>query len=225
MTAIFLGAPGVGKGTQAGLLKDHGWVQVSTGDLLRAARRAGSDLGRKAQAYMDAGELVPDDLILEMVRDHLTTLAPGTSILFDGFPRTLPQAQALDRVLDALERRVDRVVLLDGEDAELVRRLSGRRTCPNCGAVYNVHKTPPAEDGICDRCSSELVRRQDDAPETVQRRLDVYRELTEPLIAYYDASGRTPLAVDGIQSVDRVHRDVMEALQVVAPPHARDGTP
>ena len=213
MTTIFLGAPGVGKGTQAVLLREHvGWVHVSTGDLLRAARRDDTKLGRRAQSFMDAGDLVPDELILDLVREHLASLDPGASILFDGFPRTLPQAEALDGVLEELGRQVNQVLLLDGDDDELVKRLSGRRSCPNCGAVYNVHWSPPEEEGRCDRCGADLVQREDDAPDTVRRRLDVYRELTEPLIGFYRESGREPAVVDGIQSMEEVHQAVLESL-------------
>lgn len=213
MTTIFLGAPGVGKGTQAVLLRDHvGWVQVSTGDLLRAARREGTPLGRRAQGFMDAGELVPDDLILDLVRDHLAALDPDASILFDGFPRTLPQAEALDAVLAELGREVDHVLLLDGDDEELVKRLSGRRSCPDCGAVYNVHASPPQVEGICDRCGADLVQRKDDEADTVRRRLDVYRELTQPLIGFYRDSDRNPAVVDGIQAVETVHEAILEAI-------------
>lgn len=205
----------MGKGTQAVLLReDCGWVQVSTGDLLRAARRDGTELGRRAQGYMDAGELVPDELILDLVSEHLSSLEADASILFDGFPRTLPQAKALDGVLEHLGRRVDHVLLLDGDDDELVKRLSGRRSCPNCGAVFNVHWSPPEADGVCDRCGHELVQRKDDAPDTVRRRLDVYRELTQPLIGFYDDSGREPLVVNGIQDVQDVHRAVLAALEI-----------
>lgn len=205
----------MGKGTQAVLLReDCGWVQVSTGDLLRAARREDTELGRRAQGYMDAGELVPDALILDLVREHLATLDEAASILFDGFPRTLPQAEALDSVLEELGRTVDHVLLLDGDDEALVKRLSGRRSCPNCGAVYNVHRSPPSTAGACDRCGHELVQREDDAPETVRRRLDVYRELTEPLIDFYRTSGRVPRVVNGIQEVEEVHSAVLHALEI-----------
>ena len=201
-----LGPPGVGKGTQAVRLADTvGWEHVSTGDLLRAARREGTELGAKAQRYMDAGELVPDELILDLVREHLKGIAPEAGILFDGFPRTTAQADGLERVLRAVHRRVDRVVVFEASEEELVKRLSGRRSCPDCGAVFNVHFTPPAAEGKCDRCGGTLVQREDDKPETVRHRLVVYREQTAPLIAWYEASDAPVVSVSAEASVDQVH--------------------
>jgi len=187
MIAILLGAPGVGKGTQAVRLADEtGAAHVSTGDLLRTARRQGTELGRKAQSYMDAGELVPDGLILDLVREHLTTLPRTSDVLLDGFPRTIAQAEGLDDALDEVGLEVGRVVLFEAPDETLVKRLAGRRTCTKCGAVYNTYFGPPERDGVCDRCGGELVQRPDDEPQTVRRRLEVYTEQTEPLIAYYE---------------------------------------
>lgn len=201
-----LGPPGVGKGTQAVRLADTvGWEHVSTGDLLRAARREGTELGAKAQGYMDAGELVPDELILDLVREHLKGIAPEAGILFDGFPRTTAQADGLERVLRAVHRRVDRVVVFEASEEELVKRLSGRRSCPDCGAVFNVHFTPPAAEGKCDRCGGTLVQREDDKPETVRHRLVVYREQTAPLIAWYEASDASVVSVSAEAAVDEVH--------------------
>jgi adenylate kinase len=205
MVVILLGPPGVGKGTQAARLADaEGWEHVSTGDLLRAARRDGTELGKKAQAFMDAGELVPDSLILGLVRDHLKGVAPEAGILFDGFPRTTAQAEGLQGVLRQVRRRVDAVVVFEAPDETLVERLSGRRSCPECGAVYNVHQNPPAKEGICDRCGGTLVHRADDKPETVRHRLEVYQELTAPLIAWYDDSDAKLVRVQADQPVDDV---------------------
>ena len=213
MVVILLGPPGVGKGTQAVRLADNvGWEHVSTGDLLRAARREGTELGKKAQGYMDAGELVPDSLILDLVRDHLKGIAPEAGILFDGFPRTTAQAEGLEGVLQSVHRRVDRVVLFEASEQELVNRLSGRRSCPDCGGVFNVHFTPPTTEGKCDRCGGTLVQREDDKPETVRHRLEVYREQTEPLIAWYDASEAPLLRVSAEASVDDVHQDFRKAV-------------
>jgi adenylate kinase len=206
MVVILLGPPGVGKGTQAVRLADTvGWEHVSTGDLLRAARREGTELGTKAQRYMDAGELVPDALILDLVRDHLKGIAPEAGILFDGFPRTTAQAEGLERVLQEVHRRVDRVVVFEASEEELVKRLSGRRSCPDCGAVFNVHFTPPAVEGKCDRCGGTLVQRKDDKPETVRHRLEVYRDQTAPLIDWYEGSDAPVMPVSAEASVDEVH--------------------
>jgi len=213
MVVILLGPPGVGKGTQAVRLADTvGWEHVSTGDLLRAARREGTELGAKAQRYMDAGELVPDELILDLVREHLKGIAPEAGILFDGFPRTTAQADGLERVLQKAHRRVDRVVVFEASEEELVKRLSGRRSCPDCGAVFNVHFTPPATEGRCDRCGGTLVQREDDKPETVRHRLEVYREQTAPLIEWYEASDARVVRVSAEASVDEVHRSFRKAV-------------
>lgn len=213
MVVILLGAPGVGKGTQAVRLSDDtGAAHVSTGDLLRAARREGTPLGKKAQGYMDAGELVPDDLILDLVREHLDGLPSGTDILFDGFPRTIAQADGLDAVLRGAGLGVGVVVLFDADDEVLVKRLSGRRSCPECGAVYNVHFDPPAQEGVCDRCGAELVHRKDDNAETVQRRLEVYQEQTAPLVAHYEGHQAELVRIDGDRDPEEVYADFREAV-------------
>ena len=213
MVVILLGAPGVGKGTQAVRLSDDtGAAHVSTGDLLRAARRDGTALGKKAETYMDAGELVPDDLILDLVQEHLTGLPAGTDILFDGFPRTIAQADGLDRVLRASGLAVGVVVLFEADHDVLVKRLSGRRSCPECGAVYNVHFDPPTKNGVCDRCGAELVHREDDNAETVERRLEVYEEQTAPLVAHYERHPADLVRIDGDRAADDVYRDFREAV-------------
>lgn len=216
MVVILLGPPGVGKGTQAVELADAlGWRHVSTGDLLRAHRRDGTELGREAKGYMDRGELVPDRLIVAMVKDVLEAMPADQGVVFDGFPRTVPQAEALDAVLDELGRRVDRVVLLEADDEVVVQRLAGRRSCPSCGAVYNVHFNPPATEGRCDRCGAELVHRKDDEPETVRRRLEVYEEQTAPLVERYEAEASL-VRVRGDGAVDEVQRDVRKAVEAEA---------
>lgn len=209
MNLVFLGAPGAGKGTQGALLAEkHGLRRVSTGDLLRDAVRKGTPLGQRAKAYMDAGELVPDDVILGLVREVLAAESDSPGLLFDGFPRTIPQAEALDRLLREAGQRLDAVVVIDVPDDELVKRLSGRRSCPNCGAVYNIYFDPPQKPGVCDACGGALVERADDAAETVRRRLEVYREQTEPLIAYYEASETPVHYVDGNRPVEEVQREI-----------------
>ncbi len=211
MIVILLGPPGVGKGTQGLLLcEQRGLTHLSTGDLLRKARREGTALGKEAQAFMDRGELVPDSVIVGMVREVLDTLAGG--VVFDGFPRTVAQAEALDGVLADLGRRVDRVIVLQADDEVLVKRLAGRRSCPECGAVYNVHFNPPAEAERCDRCGTPLTHRADDQPETVRRRLEVYRRQTEPLITFYEAHPASVHYVEGDQSVDEVQSGLQDAL-------------
>lgn len=217
MVVVLLGPPGVGKGTQAvRLAEERGAAHVSTGDLLRAARREGTELGRKAQGYMDRGELVPDDLILDLVREHLTGLEEDTDVLFDGFPRTEEQATGLDALLDELDRSVDLVVLFEARDDVLVKRLSGRRSCPEDGAVYNVYFNPPAEEGVCDRCGTELVHRKDDDAETVTRRLQVYQEETAPLIAFYDQHEAPLERISAERGVDEIYADFQAVVEAPA---------
>ena len=217
MVVVLLGPPGVGKGTQAKRLADEIAAQhVSTGDLLRAARRDGTDLGKEAQDYMDAGEYVPDELILDLVRGHLGQIPADEHVLFDGFPRTTAQATDLDFVLESIGRQVDAVVVFEAPDETLVKRLSGRRSCTNCGAVYNTYFSPPAVDGVCDRCSGALVRRTDDEPDTVKRRLEVYREQTAPLVSFYEQRGERVGRIAADRPVDEVYVDFASAVRVAA---------
>jgi adenylate kinase len=188
-------------------------AHVSTGDLLRAARREGTQLGQRAQKYMDAGELVPDQLILDLVKEHLGGIGRGTHVLFDGFPRTTAQATGLDDVLAHLGRRVDKVVLFEAPDETIVKRLSGRRSCPECGAVYNTYFNPSKVDGKCDRCGGTLVQRQDDASSTVQRRLEVYRDQTAPLVSFYETAGAPFVRIRADRSVDDVYADFRGAVE------------
>lgn len=209
-----LGAPGAGKGTQGALLAERlGLRRISTGDLLREAVRKGTPLGRTAKAYMDAGELVPDDVILGLVREVVGGADAARGFIFDGFPRTLPQAEALDRLLAEAGRPIDAVVVIDVPDDQLVKRLSGRRGCPKCGAVYNIYFEPPRTPGVCDVCGGALVERADDAAETVRRRLEVYREQTEPLIAYFERSGAPVHYIDGDRPVEVVEREIQRVLE------------
>lgn len=199
MNLILLGAPGAGKGTQGALLAERkGLKQLSTGDLLRDAVRRGTALGQRAKGYMDAGELVPDAIILDLVREELVSDPKGgKGYILDGFPRTIPQAQALDRLLADLGQPLDAVVVIDVPDEVLIKRLSGRRSCPNCAAVYNIYFEPPREEGVCDRCGNALTERADDNAETVRNRLEVYRRQTEPLISYYEESETAVYHLDG----------------------------
>ncbi|MGH7476944.1 MAG: adenylate kinase [Longimicrobiales bacterium] len=211
MNVVLLGPPGAGKGTQGELLaRSQGWVRLSTGDLLREAVRQGTSLGAEARRYMDAGELVPDEVILGMVREVLER--PAAGYVFDGFPRTRPQAEALDGLLADLRRGIDAAVVVDVPDDVLVKRVSGRRSCGSCGAVYNIYYNPPATADVCDRCGNALVERADDSEATVRRRLDVYREQTEPLIDYYEKNGAPVAYVDGNRPVEAVQHSVRETL-------------
>lgn len=211
---ILFGPPGAGKGTQGALLADRlQLLRLSTGDVLRDAVGRGTAMGREAQRYMDAGELVPDDVILGIVRDYLSGEASDTGVIFDGFPRTLPQAERVDALLDELDRDLSAVLVLDVDSDTLIRRLSGRRSCSSCGATYNIYFDAPREDGRCDRCGSALKQRADDDPSTVKRRLEVYREQTEPLIAHYRESKTAVHHVDGDRPVEDVQRDLVELLE------------
>jgi adenylate kinase len=210
---VLLGPPGVGKGTQGiRLAETTGARHIATGDLLRAARREGTELGKKAQGYMDRGELVPDDLIVDLVKELLAGLEPARGVVFDGFPRTVPQAKALDAALAQYGRRVDLVLALEADDEVLVKRMAGRRSCPSCGSVFNVHFSPPKRDGMCDKCGAALVHRTDDEPATVRRRLDVYRADTAPLIAFYEKGSAPIRRIDGDRAVDEVQREMLKAV-------------
>lgn len=212
MDLILFGPPGAGKGTQGALLAERfGLQRLSTGDLLREAVRQGTPLGQEAKRYMNAGELVPDSVLIGLVREYLAGVSDG--VIFDGFPRTRPQAEALDALMAELGRQLEAVVVLQVDDEALIRRLSGRRSCPACGAVFNVHFDPPASAGRCDNCGAELVQRADDAESTVRRRLEVYGEQTAPLIDYYDASPVRVERIAGDRSVDEVQRQLIDLLQ------------
>jgi adenylate kinase len=209
---IFLGPPGVGKGTQAKrLAADRGLPHISTGDILRAEVEAGSDLGHKAKGYMDRGELVPDDLVVAMVVRRLTRDDCREGYLLDGFPRTLGQADALEAELGKTDERIDKVLYFHAPDEVLVRRLAGRRTCPACGANYHVEAMPPETEGVCDRCGAELIQREDDRPETVRKRLEVYKAQTQDLIDHYRSAGLLE-EIDATGMVDEIAAAVAAAL-------------
>lgn len=212
MRLIFLGAPGVGKGTQADLLAARsGRPKISTGDILREAVRNQTPLGMQAKACMDQGKLVPDTVVIGIVKDKLAEPVCAQGFLLDGFPRTVPQAEELAAVLRAKGLQLDRVINISVPREEIVRRLTGRRVCPKCQAVYHVEFSPPKREGICDRCGSELMQRSDDTRETVERRLAVYEEQTAPLVAYYRQRGLLS-DVDGAGTVEDVQRRVVELL-------------
>jgi adenylate kinase len=210
---ILFGPPGAGKGTQGALLAERfSMLRLSTGDVLRDAVRRGTDMGLEARRYMDAGELVPDEVILGIVRDYLRDEAADSGVIFDGFPRTIPQARGLDELLAELARPLFGVLLLEVDDDVLVKRLSGRRACAQCGSGYNVYFDPPRDDGRCPACGGELTLRPDDDAATVRRRLEVYQEQTAPLIAYYEAAGVAVRRIDGDRPVAEVQDVLVTAL-------------
>jgi adenylate kinase len=207
---VFLGPPGAGKGTQASRVAAHlGLVKLSTGDILREEVRQGTPLGQKVEGYMKAGDLVPDPVILEVMEAAMTRA--GGKFLLDGFPRTLGQAESLDQLLAARNWSLDAVVLLEVSDEEIGERLTARRVCPRCQRVYHLMYDPPKNDEICDECGTPLVQRPDDQEEVIRRRLDVYRELTEPLVAFYERRGLLR-RVDGQGDVEEITRRILHVL-------------
>jgi adenylate kinase len=208
LNLILVGPPGAGKGTQAErLTEDFGLPYFATGNILRAAVADGTELGRRAKTYMDAGDLVPDEVIIGVILEALGAEQASDGFLLDGFPRTVPQADALGKALEAVGRALTAVLLIDVSDDEVVRRLSGRRTCVKAGHTYHIEFDPPKHPDVCDQDGSRLVQRDDDVPETIRRRLAVYHEQTEPLVAYYE--GRDLLRrFDGTRSPTEVHDHV-----------------
>jgi len=212
MNIILLGPPGAGKGTQAQRLQQEcGMVQLSTGDMLRAAVASGSELGKKAKGIMDKGELVPDELICDVIASRFDSGDADKGFLLDGFPRTIGQAEMLERLLDGRSRELTAVLLIDAPDDEVVRRLSGRRTCAKGQHVYHVEFDPPKHEGVCDQDGSRLIQRDDDKPETVRNRLEVYHEQTEPLIEWYEEKGLLR-RFDGQRSPDEVNDRIRATL-------------
>jgi adenylate kinase len=209
---ILLGPPGAGKGTQASrIVADYGVPHISTGDILRSALKNQTLMGLEAKKYMDAGELVPDSVVIGIVKDRLQEPDTAKGFLMDGFPRTIPQAQALDVVLDDLDRAVTKTLVILVDEEELVRRLTGRRICRSCQSPFHVMFNPPKTEGVCDKCGGELYQRADDTEATVRNRLEVYRAQTEPLIEYYDMAG-VAARIDGDQAPDAVYDDIRVAL-------------
>jgi adenylate kinase len=214
LNLILLGPPGAGKGTQAERLQDDfPLAYVATGDILRAAVKEGTELGQEAKTYMDRGELVPDDVIIGVILDRLAESDTADGFLLDGFPRTAKQAEALDEALGQVDRRLSAALLIDVPEDDIVRRLSGRRICPN-GHVYHVEHNPPKQEGRCDVDGEELRQREDDREETVRKRLEVYREQTSPLVDYYDERDILH-RFDGTRSPTEVHDHLRATIQTL----------
>ncbi len=213
MNIILLGPPGAGKGTQAQrIVRKHGLIQLSTGDMLRAVVAAGSDLGKEAKRVMDAGQLMPDELMIRMISERIEQPDCRGGFILDGFPRTIPQAEALDRMLAEKGLKLDSVIAMKVDEEALVRRITGRYTCANCGAGYHDSFQRPEVDGVCDHCGgTEITRRADDNEETVRTRLEAYRAQTEPILPYYREKGILR-SVDGMASIDVVADEIETTL-------------
>lgn len=212
MKIIMLGAPGAGKGTQAKKIAEkYSIPHISTGDIFRVNIKNGTELGKKAKTYMDQGLLVPDELVVDLVVDRVKQDDCSNGYVLDGFPRTIPQAEALDKALAAMGEAMDYAINVEVPDENIVRRMSGRRACVDCGATYHIVYAPTNEENICDNCHGELILREDDKPETVQKRLNVYHEQTQPLIDYYTEKNIL-IEVDGTVDIDEVFAAIVNVL-------------
>jgi adenylate kinase len=213
MKLIMLGAPGAGKGTQAKKIAEkYSIPHISTGDIFRANIKGGTELGMKAKSYMDQGQLVPDEVTINMLLDRISAADCEKGYVLDGFPRTIPQAESLTKALDARGEKIDYAIDVDVPDQAIVTRMSGRRACVNCGATYHIVYNAPKKEGVCDACGDNLVLRDDDKPETVQKRLTVYHDQTQPLIDYYKNAGVLK-SVDGTQDLNDVFADITAVLE------------
>lgn len=212
MKIIMLGAPGAGKGTQAKKIAEkYGIPHISTGDIFRANIKQGTELGKKAKTYMDQGLLVPDELTVDLVIDRIQQEDAKNGYILDGFPRNIPQAQCLDEALAKLNDKIDYAINVEVPDENIINRMGGRRACVGCGATYHVEYNPPKTEGICDICGEKLILRDDDKPETVKKRLNVYHEQTQPLIDYYSKAG-VMKEVDGTVDMDDVFAAIVQIL-------------
>ena len=212
MKIIMLGAPGAGKGTQAKMIAEkYSIPHISTGDIFRANIKGGTELGMEAKKYMDQGQLVPDELTVKILLDRVANDDCKNGYVLDGFPRTIPQAEVLDKALTELGDAVDYAIDVDVPDENIINRMGGRRACVGCGATYHVVNMPPKKEGICDHCGEKLVLREDDKPETVKKRLQVYHDQTKPLIEYYDKKGSL-LTVDGTLDINVVFEKITKVI-------------
>ena len=212
MKIIMLGAPGAGKGTQAKkIAAKYAIPHISTGDIFRANIKNNTELGQKAKTYMDKGELVPDELVVDLIMDRFKEADCANGYVLDGFPRTIPQAEALDKALSANGESVDYAINVEVPDENIINRMSGRRACVGCGATYHIQFNPTKVEGICDACGEKLILRDDDKPETVKNRLSVYHEQTQPLIDYYNKAG-VLAEVDGTKDMEDVFKDIVNIL-------------
>ncbi len=212
MRIVMLGAPGAGKGTQAKMLAEKcGIPHISTGDIFRANIKEGTELGKQAKSYMDQGKLVPDSLTIQLIMDRLGEEDCKKGYILDGFPRTIPQAESLDAALKNVNDKLDFAIDVEVPDENIKERMSGRRACLSCGATYHIAFAPPKTEGVCDHCKGELVLRDDDKPETVQERLTVYHNQTQPLIQYYEKQ-KLLVTIDGLQTVEKVFQDILKTL-------------
>jgi adenylate kinase len=212
MRIVLLGAPGAGKGTQAKKLIDkYGIPQISTGDILRKAVAEGTPLGKEAKSYMDKGELVPDSVVIGLVKDRLAQDDCKKGYILDGFPRNTSQAETLDNVLAGMNASLDVALSVDVDKDDLMKRLTGRRTCKGCQQMYNIHFSVSQKEGVCDKCGGELYQRDDDREETIRKRLDVYEAQTAPLIDYYSGKGILK-SVKGVGSIDDIFNNICEML-------------
>ncbi len=213
MRLILLGPPGAGKGTQASaIVKKYNIPHISTGDIFRENIKMGTELGKKVKEYMDKGLLVPDDIVVSIVKDRILKDDCKDGFLLDGFPRTVNQGEALDKELSQMNLKLDKVINLDVEKEILIERITGRRICKDCGATYHIKFNPPAKKGICDNCGGNLYQRDDDTQETVEKRIEVYQQQTKPLIDYYTEKGLI-LNVDGSKAIDEIFETIVKALE------------
>ncbi|MDN5363319.1 MAG: adenylate kinase [Eubacteriales bacterium] len=213
MNLLIMGPPGAGKGTQAEMLvKELNITHISTGDMFRAAIKEGTEMGKKAKEYMDKGQLVPDEVVVGMVKDRLSQPDCKNGFLLDGFPRTVAQAEALDATLKEMGIKLDGVINIEVPREKIMVRLTGRRVCKSCGSSYHVVFNPPQKEGVCDNCGGELYQRSDDNEETVSNRLDVYEKQTQPLIEYYQKRGLL-ININGDQEINKVLQDILAAVR------------